>query len=100
MNSTLEHDLREVNEALLVSSVRQHELTEQARQAEQAHRHLAEETRQLNAELRASEERFRTLFELGPGAVYSCDASGVIQQYNRRAVELWGRKPALGDTDE
>ena len=52
------------------------------------------------AAVRQSEERFRTLFELGPVAVYSCDASGVIQEFNRRAAELWGRAPALGDTDE
>ena len=54
----------------------------------------------LNAELRASEERYRTLFDLGPVAVYSCDASGVIQAFNRSAAELWGREPAPGDTDE
>jgi PAS domain S-box-containing protein len=50
--------------------------------------------------LRVSEERFRTLFELGPTAIYCCDASGVIQEFNRRAAELWGRTPACGDTDE
>jgi len=50
--------------------------------------------------LRLSEERFRVLFELGPVAIYSCDTSGVIQEFNRRAVELWGRKPAPGETDE
>jgi signal transduction histidine kinase len=50
--------------------------------------------------LRASEERYRTLFDLGPVAVYSCDVAGVIQQFNRRAAELWGREPAVGDTDE
>jgi PAS domain S-box-containing protein len=33
-------------------------------------------------------------------AVYSCDASGVIQNFNRRAAELWGREPTLEDTDE
>ena len=52
------------------------------------------------AALRASEERFRTLFELGPAAVYSCDARGVIQDFNRRATELWGRTPARGDDSE
>jgi PAS domain S-box-containing protein len=45
-------------------------------------------------------ERLRVLFEMGPVAVYSCDASGVIDHCNRRAVELWGRAPAPGDTDE
>jgi PAS domain S-box-containing protein len=50
--------------------------------------------------LRESEERFHALFELGPVAVYYCDASGVIRNFNRRAAELWGREPALGDTDE
>ena len=50
--------------------------------------------------LRDSEERYRTLFDLAPIAVYSCDVSGVIRDYNSRAAELWGRKPQPGDTDE
>jgi signal transduction histidine kinase len=50
--------------------------------------------------LRTSEERYRTLFELSPVAVYSIDTSGLIQKFNRLAGELWGREPALGDTDE
>ena len=49
---------------------------------------------------RWDEERYRTLFDLGPVAVYSCDAAGVIQEFNRRAVELWGCEPVLGDTDK
>ena len=49
---------------------------------------------------RESKERYRTLFELAPVAVYSCDASGVIREYNHRAADLWGRKPEPGDTDE
>jgi PAS domain-containing protein len=53
-----------------------------------------------DAALRWNEERYRTLFDLGPVAVYSCDASGAIQEFNRRAVELWGCAPALGDTDK
>lgn len=47
-----------------------------------------------------SVERYRTLFDLAPVAVYSCNASGVILEYNSRAAELWGRKPEVGDTDE
>jgi PAS domain S-box-containing protein len=58
------------------------------------------ERKRTEGVLRASEERFRALFELGPTAVYSCDASGVIQDFNHRAAELWGRTPAEGDTDE
>jgi PAS domain S-box-containing protein len=43
----------------------------------------------------------RQLMELLPAAVYTCNApSGVITYYNRRAAELWGREPAVGDTDE
>lgn len=55
------------------------------------------------ANLRAFHEskgRYRTLFKLAPLAVYSCDASGVIREYNDRAAELWGRKPKPGVTDE
>ena len=50
--------------------------------------------------IRQSEERYRTLFNLGPMAVYTIDTSGVIRDFNRHAAELWGREPALGDTDE
>ena len=82
----MEQQLREMNEALLISSVRQHELTEQAQKAEAA--------------LRESEERYRTLFDLGPVAIYSCLTSGVIDHFNRRAEELWGRAPAQGDSLE
>lgn len=51
--------------------------------------------------LRESEESYRRLTELLPVAVYACEApSGIITYYNDRAVELWGREPALGDSDE
>ena len=58
------------------------------------------ERKKTEAALRLSEERFRTLFELGPSAVYSCDARGVIRDFNQRATELWGRTPARGDDSE
>lgn len=48
----------------------------------------------------AESDRYQTLFDLAPVAVYSCDASGVIHDYNSRAAELWGRRPEAGDTDE
>jgi len=56
--------------------------------------------KQVEETLRESEKRYRTLFELFPVAVYSCDAAGVIQEFNRRAAELWGREPVSGETDE
>ena len=49
---------------------------------------------------RLNDARYQTLFDLAPVAVYSCDAGGVIQEYNNRAANLWGRRPAVGDTDE
>ena len=54
----------------------------------------------LNSELRESGERYRALFELVPVAVYTIDNCGLIQNFNRRAAELWGREPALGDTED
>jgi PAS domain-containing protein len=35
-----------------------------------------------------------------PAAVYVCAADGRIVRFNRRAAELWGRTPEIGDTDE
>jgi PAS domain S-box-containing protein len=43
--------------------------------------------------IRESRRRYRTLFDLVPVAVYTCDANGIIREYNRRAAELWGREP-------
>jgi PAS domain S-box-containing protein len=50
--------------------------------------------------LQTSEEHYRTLFELSPVAIYSIDTSGLIQKFNRLAGKLWGREPALKDTNE
>lgn len=80
--SKLEQQLREMNQALLVSSIKQHELTAQAQQAE--------------AVARESEERYRALFDSAPMAVFVCDLNAVIQHYNAQAVELWGREPVCG----
>jgi PAS domain S-box-containing protein len=51
------------------------------------------ERKRAEESIRQSEERYRTLFDLVPVAVYVCDADGIVQEYNRRAVELWGREP-------
>ncbi len=55
-------------------------------------------TAQRHAEegLRASERRFRELIEALPAAVYTTDAAGRITFYNQAAVELAGRRPAIG----
>ena len=65
-----------------------------------AHGPSGESRAPLDLELLESEGRYRTLFNLVPVAVYACDAAGVIQNFNQRASELWGRAPAPGDTDE
>jgi PAS domain S-box-containing protein len=51
------------------------------------------ERKRAEEAIRQSEERYRTLFDLVPVAIYVCDADGIIQEYNRRAAELWGREP-------
>ena len=48
----------------------------------------------------ATDWRSQDLIEVLPAAVYVCNAEAVVVSYNRRAVELWGREPTLGDTNE
>jgi PAS domain S-box-containing protein len=55
------------------------------------------ERKGFEEKLRRSEERYRTLFDLVPVAVYTCDADGIIEEYNRSAVELWGQEPRRND---
>jgi CheY-like chemotaxis protein len=52
---------------------------------------------EAQAAQRDSETHFRALFENGPVATYTCDASGTIRDFNRRAVELWGWEPKAGE---
>jgi two-component sensor histidine kinase/PAS domain-containing protein len=96
----LEDDMLAMNEALVLGSLRQHELVEATELLNAELRAEIVVREHMAAALRESEERYRTLFGLGPVAVYSCDASGTIQNFNSRAAELWGRKPRLQDTDE
>jgi PAS domain S-box-containing protein len=49
--------------------------------------------------LRVGERTLRQLVDNLPIAVYVCDASGIVERYNRRAVELWGREPTRGVAD-
>ncbi len=48
---------------------------------------------EAQAAVRDSEKHFRALVSLGPIAIYSCSVDGVIQDFNERAVALWGRVP-------
>src|SRR6195256_2233173 len=53
--------------------------------------------------LRGEEKGFELpgrLFEQLPFAVYVCDRDGLVLRYNRRAAELWGLSPKLGDPNE
>ena len=57
----------------------------------------------IDLALRDEEKAFELparLFEQLPFAVYVCDRDGLVVRYNRRAAELWGRAPKLGDPDE
>ena len=93
-------DMVAMNEALILSSLRQQELVEITSALNLSlQREIAIRT-QAEATLHESEERHRALFEMGPVAIYSCDASGVIRDFNRRAAELWGREPTVGDNSE
>jgi len=80
-----EHQLREVNEALLVSSVRQHELTERAEHAQVA--------------LRESNARFEALFDASPIGMYLVDSAMRIQFVSRSARTVFGDVPDLLGSD-
>jgi PAS domain S-box-containing protein len=58
------------------------------------------ERKEAEESLRQSEKRYRALFDFVPIAVYTCDADGMIQEFNQRAVELWGREPKRHDSKE
>jgi PAS domain S-box-containing protein len=85
MNSTQEHDLREFNEALLVSSVHQHELAELAQQAEAA--------------LRASNARFEAIVDTSPVGMYLVDAELRIRQMSLKARPIFGNIAELIGSD-
>ena len=89
-----------MNEALILSSLRQQELVDVADALNVKLRREITERKLVEATLHESEGRYRALFEMGPVATYSCHASGEIRDFNRRSAELWGRKPATGDDNE
>ncbi len=96
--STKHHeDTVAMNQALMLGSLRQHEMAEAAENLNAQLRAQIAEREKAEEALRESEERFRSLFSSAPMAVFACDRDAIIQHYNLRAVELWGREPALGD---
>lgn len=54
---------------------------------------------ELQAYLQALDQKTDMLSHL-PMAAYVVQADGIVIWYNARAAELWGREPAIGDTDE
>lgn len=70
------------------------------RQLRQLTATLEQRVAQRTAELSQSQARYRTLLDVLPTAVYTCDAEGRITFFNERAAELWGRRPRLNETDE
>lgn len=77
---TFEQQLREMNEALLVSSVRQHELAEQAHLAEVAH---AATNDQLATELAAT----RRLQEMSSRLIEAGDSAGLYEHIVQAAAD-------------
>jgi two-component system, chemotaxis family, CheB/CheR fusion protein len=95
-----EQDFPEIGRKILILDARQ---IRQSRDSEPLILLAIEDiTRRKRAEEehRAAEARYRALFDLCPIAIYACEASGVIREFNPRASELWGRVPKRGDTDE
>ena len=53
--------------------------------------------KRFEEKLQRSEERYHTLFDLVPVAVYTCDANGIIQEYNRRPLNCGDASPPNGE---
>lgn len=79
-----------MNEELLVSSVRQHELTERAENATQQAEDALEETKVAQAALRLSEEQFRAAIKEAPIPVIMHAEDGEVLQISRSWTELTG----------
>jgi len=47
-----------------------------------------------------AESRYQALLDSDSTGVYTCNSAGLITYYNNQAADLWGRRPAMGDTDE
>ncbi|MGH6678218.1 MAG: PAS domain-containing protein [Bradyrhizobium sp.] len=85
-----------MNEALLVSSVRQHERTEAAENLNDRLQAEIAERRRVERALRDSERRLREMIDALPTAVYTTDSDGRLTHFNPAAAEFSGRTPELG----
>lgn len=52
--------------------------------------------KKMEQALQQGEQKYRTLIQSLPAAVYTTDKDGYINLYNEAAVELWGRHPEIG----
>ena len=98
--SQLEKNMLAMNEALVLSSLRQQELVDATELLNAELKREIADHKLARVTLHESEARYHALFESGPVAIYSCYASGVLRDFNRRCVELWGREPAASDKSE
>ena len=80
---------KRIEAALAASEAEARELTDRLRK-------LNELLEQRVVEIRQRDNQMRTILDALPAAVYTTDAEGTITYYNRAAVELAGREPALG----
>ena len=74
-------------------------ILERTRAAQREREELIEKRSAL-AEAELSKKRIENILSLLPAPVYTCDDQGRITFFNNQAVELWGRKPQLNETEE
>jgi PAS domain S-box-containing protein len=76
---------------------------ERTRELATTNEHLKREIKDrkhAEATLRQREEYLHVLLKNVPVAVYTCNQEGLIEYYNPKAVEMWGRAPVIRDTME
>ena len=54
------------------------------------------EQKQRSSQLQEYEENYRSILNLLPVAVYTCDPHGYVTYFNEEAAKLWGREPEIG----
>ena len=53
---------------------------------------------EMGAAVLGGEARFRAILDVLPAAIYITDQNGLITYYNQAAIDLWGTRPPLGDS--